>query len=220
MTTAFATPKPDFSTQPSREGDRVIQFREALREAMSEEMRKDERIFLMGEEVAQYSGAYKVSQGMLEEFGEKRIIDTPISENGFSGMGIGNIYRFLAEHRGAAHPPTIARALAGDGDVAAEVAATAEAGCPVCNETLDLFVHLYGREAGNAALKHMALGGVYLGGGIAPKSLPRLRRPQFLDGFLDKGRMRPLMERMPVRVILNGQIPLLGAARYMAAAAG
>jgi len=137
-----------------------------------------------------------------------------------SGMGIGNIYRFLAEHRGAAHPPTIARALAGDGDVAAEVAATAEAGCPVCNETLDLFVHLYGREAGNAALKHMALGGVYLGGGIAPKSLPRLRRPQFLDGFLDKGRMRPLMERMPVRVILNGQIPLLGAARYMAAAAG
>jgi pyruvate dehydrogenase E1 component beta subunit len=69
--------------------ERVIQFREALREAMSEEMRRDPRIFLMGEEVAQYSGAYKVSQGMLEEFGEKRIIDAPISENGFAGLGIG-----------------------------------------------------------------------------------------------------------------------------------
>lgn len=74
---------------PPREGDRIIQFREALREAMSEEMRKDKRIFLMGEEVAQYQGAYKVSQGMLEEFGPERIIDTPISENGFAGLGIG-----------------------------------------------------------------------------------------------------------------------------------
>ncbi|MCY4778743.1 pyruvate dehydrogenase complex E1 component subunit beta [Sphingobacterium sp. UT-1RO-CII-1] len=68
---------------------REIQFREALREAMSEEMRKDENIFLMGEEVAEYNGAYKVSQGMLDEFGEKRVIDTPISELGFSGIAIG-----------------------------------------------------------------------------------------------------------------------------------
>jgi pyruvate dehydrogenase E1 component beta subunit len=68
---------------------RVIQFREALREALSEEMRKDENIFLMGEEVAEYNGAYKVSQGMLEEFGEKRVIDTPIAELGFAGIGVG-----------------------------------------------------------------------------------------------------------------------------------
>lgn len=68
---------------------RVIQYREALREAMSEEMRRDENVFLMGEEVAEYNGAYKVSQGMLEEFGAKRIIDTPISELGFSGIGVG-----------------------------------------------------------------------------------------------------------------------------------
>ena len=68
---------------------RTIQFREALREAMSEEMRKDERIFLMGEEVAEYNGAYKVSQGMLDEFGPKRIIDTPIAELGFAGIGVG-----------------------------------------------------------------------------------------------------------------------------------
>ena len=68
---------------------RSIQFREALREAMSEEMRKDPNIFLLGEEVAEYNGAYKVSQGMLDEFGAKRIIDTPIAELGFAGIGVG-----------------------------------------------------------------------------------------------------------------------------------
>lgn len=68
---------------------REIQFREALREAMSEEMRRDERVFLMGEEVAEYNGAYKVSQGMLDEFGAKRVIDTPIAELGFAGIGVG-----------------------------------------------------------------------------------------------------------------------------------
>src|SRR5678815_1036048 len=68
---------------------RKIPFRQALREAMVEEMRRDESIFLMGEEVAAYNGAYKVSQGMLDEFGERRVIDTPISELGFSGIGVG-----------------------------------------------------------------------------------------------------------------------------------
>ena len=68
---------------------REIQFREALREALNEEMRRDERVFLMGEEVAEYNGAYKVSQGMLDEFGPKRVIDTPIAELGFAGIGVG-----------------------------------------------------------------------------------------------------------------------------------
>lgn len=68
---------------------KTIQFREALREAMSEEMRRDERVFLLGEEVAEYNGAYKVSQGMLDEFGPKRIIDTPIAELGFAGIAVG-----------------------------------------------------------------------------------------------------------------------------------
>ncbi|MBX2930596.1 MAG: pyruvate dehydrogenase complex E1 component subunit beta [Chitinophagaceae bacterium] len=68
---------------------RTIAFREALREAMSEEMRRDEKIFLMGEEVAEYNGAYKVSQGMLAEFGPKRVIDTPITELGFAAIGVG-----------------------------------------------------------------------------------------------------------------------------------
>jgi len=68
---------------------REIEYRDALNEAMSEEMRRDKRVFLLGEEVAQYDGAYKVSRGMLAEFGERRIIDTPISESGFAGMAIG-----------------------------------------------------------------------------------------------------------------------------------
>ena len=68
---------------------KTVQFREALREAMSEEMRRDQSVFLMGEEVAEYNGAYKVSQGMLDEFGPKRVIDTPIAELGFAGIALG-----------------------------------------------------------------------------------------------------------------------------------
>ena len=69
---------------------RIIQFREAICEAMTEEMRRDESIYLMGGEVAEYNGAYKASKGMLDEFGERRVIDTPISESGFSGVGVGS----------------------------------------------------------------------------------------------------------------------------------
>lgn len=69
---------------------RVIQFREAIAEAMSEEMRRDERVYLMGEEVAEYNGAYKASKGMLDEFGPKRVLDTPIAELGFAGIGVGS----------------------------------------------------------------------------------------------------------------------------------
>jgi pyruvate dehydrogenase E1 component beta subunit len=90
MSIYTAPEKPDLSAElPPREGDRIIQYRQALREAMSHEMRRDKRIFLAGEEVAHYNGAYKISEGMLDEFGESRIIDTPISENGFAGMAVG-----------------------------------------------------------------------------------------------------------------------------------
>src|SRR4029077_5008079 len=68
---------------------RTLRFREALREAMIEEMDRDDRVFLMGEEVGHYQGAYKVSEGMLEKFGERRVIDTPIAEGGFAGVGVG-----------------------------------------------------------------------------------------------------------------------------------
>ena len=132
-----------------------------------------------------------------------------------SGMGIGNLYLFLARSHGVEHPAEVATALASAGDLAAAVAVEAGGGCPVCAETMDLFALLYGREAGNMALKHMALGGVFLGGGIAPKNLGLLRNGGFMRGFLDKGRMRPLMQRMPVRVILEPRTPLLGAARFL-----
>src|SRR5574337_983684 len=68
---------------------KTVEFREALREAMNEEMRRDDKILLMGEEVAEYNGAYKVSKGMLAEFGAKRVVDTPIAELGFTGIGVG-----------------------------------------------------------------------------------------------------------------------------------
>ena len=85
------TPKPDL-TPAWPEGTEVKQqtVREALREGMSEEMRRDDTVFLMGEEVAEYQGAYKISQGMLDEFGPKRVIDTPITEHGFAGIGVGS----------------------------------------------------------------------------------------------------------------------------------
>ena len=73
-----------------KNGENTLQFRQAIAEAMTEEMRRDETIYLMGEEVAEYNGAYKASKGMLDEFGELRVIDTPISEAGFSGVGVGS----------------------------------------------------------------------------------------------------------------------------------
>ncbi|MET0044143.1 MAG: glucokinase, partial [Candidatus Thiodiazotropha sp. 6PLUC3] len=75
-------------------------------------------------------------------------------------------------------------------------------------------IHLYGREAGNHALKIMATGGVYLGGGIAPQILPLLKEGGFMRGFLDKGRMQQLVASMPVKIILNDKTALLGAAHY------
>ena len=69
---------------------KTIQFREAIQQAMTEEMRRDETVYLMGEEVAEYNGAYKASKGMLDEFGPERVIDTPISELGFAGIGVGS----------------------------------------------------------------------------------------------------------------------------------
>ena len=79
---------------------RTIQFREAVCEAMSEEMRRDDRVFLLGEEVAEYNGAYKASKGMLEEFGPERVIDTPIAELGFSAIAVGSGHERPASHRG------------------------------------------------------------------------------------------------------------------------
>ncbi|MBK1695241.1 glucokinase [Chromatium weissei] len=135
-----------------------------------------------------------------------------------SGMGIANLYEFMLTHRNTTTPLWLQQAIAEGGDTAAAVAQAAAAErCPVCVETMQLFLRLYGREVGNVALKQMALGGVFLGGGIALKNLAVLRNSAFLEGFFDKGRMTSLMQQMPVRVILQPHTPLLGAARFVAA---
>ncbi|MGD8908738.1 MAG: glucokinase [Chromatiales bacterium] len=133
-----------------------------------------------------------------------------------SGLGLENIYHFLLEYRGLPIPEEISKLIAQRGVAPAVSHAALEGRDPICLQTLDLFLHLYGREAGNHALKLMASGGVYLGGGIAPRILSRLKNGSFLQAFFDKGRMRPLMEAMPVRVILNDKAALLGAARCAA----
>jgi glucokinase len=142
------------------------------------------------------------------------------SERVISGPGLVNIYGFLRDTGRGTQMPGIAAAMR-DGDAAAVIAEAAlEARCPMCVEALDLFISLYGAEAGNAALKFMASGGVYIGGGIAPKIASSLANGAFLRAFVAKGRMQPLLEAMPVHVIMNAKTALLGAARYAAVQAG
>ncbi len=132
-----------------------------------------------------------------------------------SGPGFVNIHDFLIEYRRAQaseeHKDVLRKT-----DPAEITESALARDCPLCVEALDLFVHFYGAEAGNLALKLMAIGGVYLGGGIAPRIVDKLRRGGFMDAFLDKGRMRPLLAAMPVRVIMREDAALLGAARYAA----
>lgn len=131
-----------------------------------------------------------------------------------SGPGLVNIYRFLRESGKGTEPRWLAERLAA-GDPAALISQFAlEGKSPLCARALDLFVSLYGARAGDLALTLMATGGVYLGGGIAPKILPRLRDPIFLESFAAKGRLRSLLLDIPVRVILNPKTALLGAARH------
>lgn len=129
-----------------------------------------------------------------------------------SGMGLLSLHEFLCLYRRATVPQWLAEEMR-NGDAAAAIASAALSGRDkICIKTLDWFVRLYGAEAGNLALKMMSKGGLYLGGGIAPKILPLLQDGAFLDAFLNKGRMRPLLEAMPVKVILNDRAALFGAA--------
>ncbi len=133
-------------------------------------------------------------------------------ERVLSGPGFLNIYRFLRRHRKVAEPEWLAAEMQA-GDPSAAVSRAALAGTdPICAETMSLFVSIYGAEAGNLALKALAVGGVYVGGGIAPKILPAIRGGGFLAAFADKGRMAPLLRSIPVHVVLDPRAPLLGAA--------
>jgi glucokinase len=133
-------------------------------------------------------------------------------ERVLSGPGLYNIYRFLRERSHDPEPGWLSDQIAA-GDPPAVITQEALAGrSETCGRGLDLFVSIYGAEAGNLALKFMATGGVYIGGGIAPKIVGKLKDGAFLESFRDKGRMRPILESVPLRVILNDKTALLGAA--------
>lgn len=126
-----------------------------------------------------------------------------------SGPGLVNLFRFLQDEEGLPRSP-----LLDEPDPAAAIARASAEGNEDAHRAMHWFVCLYGAEAGNQALKQMATGGVFVGGGIAPKILDWMKRPPFLRAFRNKGRMRPLMEAMPVRVILNDRAGLFGPAYY------
>jgi len=141
-------------------------------------------------------------------------------ERVLSGPGLYNIYQYLLES-GSAEVPEVAAELAAAEDPSALISRAAlEGRSALCGRAMTRFVSIYGAEAGNLALKAKANGGVFVGGGIAPKILDRLVDGTFLDAFYAKGRMRPLMEAMPVSIVLNNRLGLIGAAAYARAARG
>jgi glucokinase len=141
------------------------------------------------------------------------------AERVVSGPGLFHIYNFLRDVRRMPEAPQVREALGRREEDPAKIIGEAALaagpdGCELCSRALDLFVAAYGALAGNLALLGTATGGVYLGGGIAPKILPRLTGGLFLQSFIAKGRFVPYLEKLPVRVILNDRAALLGAARH------
>jgi glucokinase len=141
-------------------------------------------------------------------------------ERVLSGPGLVNVYEFLRAKDSGDEPAGFAAQLS-QGDAAALISHAALNGRnPVAERALDLWISVYGAEAGNLALKTMATGGIFLGGGISPKILPKLTGRLFMNAFLEKGRLRALLEGIPVQVITNDKAGLLGAARCGAAKSG
>lgn len=138
---------------------------------------------------------------------EHRRVDV---ERVVSGPGLANIHRILHPHQCAALTP-----MPSSDELPAAISRSAlETACPLCLRTLECFVSAYGASAGNLALTVLSTGGLYLGGGIAPRILPALRWPVFMRSFLEKSPMDALIARIPVKVILNPRAGLLGAASY------
>jgi glucokinase len=141
-------------------------------------------------------------------------------ERVLSGPGLVNVYEFLREKDSSGEPEGFAAHLSRTEAAAVISRAALDGSNPVASRALDLWVSVYGAEAGNLALKTMAVGGVFLGGGISPKILPKLTDSAFMSAFVDKGRLRPLLEGITVQVITNDKAGLLGAARCAAMTAG
>jgi glucokinase len=135
-------------------------------------------------------------------------------ERVLSGAGLFDLYVFLHRSERGDEPAPLTETIYQQAHPAVIVRAALDGRSQRCALALDLFVSLYGAEAGNLALKAMARGGVYVAGGIAPRIVDWMKRGGFMHAFLDKGRMQPLLESMPVHVVTNGNVGLLGAARY------
>lgn len=145
---------------------------------------------------------------LIEKFGH------PSTERVVSGPGFGLLYDFLVETGRETPPPALRDALA-QGDRSATISRLAlEGSSPLCSRVMDLFLDAFGAEAGNMALRGFATGGVFVGGGIAPKILPRLRDGRFLAAFEDKGRFRDFCRQIPVSVVLHEDTGLLGASQF------
>jgi glucokinase len=131
-----------------------------------------------------------------------------------SGMGLTNIYEFLREVRGMDEPAWLAGRIAAEDPNAVITELALAAKSEICVKAMDMFVSAYGAEAGNLALKILSAGGLYVGGGIAPRIIEKLKDGAFMKAFADKGRMSQLLINMPVRIILESRAALMGAAAY------
>lgn len=160
-----------------------------------------------------------VQSGLLEYLREKHGAHVSY-ERVVSGPGLESIYAFLSKGRVGAEPVHLKRSRAA-GELASAVSEEAISGTdPVCAEALGLFISIYGAEAGNLALKSLPVGGLFVGGGIAPKILKALEGNAFIASFRDKGRFSGLLSRIPVFVIVDDRTGLMGAARVAADASG
>ena len=132
-----------------------------------------------------------------------------------SGPGIKNIYDFLKDTRKAEEPQWLKEQIGQAPDPPALISQLAlENKAVICEQTLSTFVSVYGAETGNCALNFMSTGGIFIGGSIAAKIVPKMKDPIFIQSFLDKGRMKALLEDMPVKIVLNDDSGIIGAARY------
>jgi glucokinase len=137
-----------------------------------------------------------------------------------AGMGLTSIYQFLRDVRGMEEPAWLAEKIAQAGDPNSVITENAlSAKSEICEKALDMFVSAYGAESGNLALKVLSVGGLYVGGGIAPRIIEKLKDGTFIKAFTDKGRLSQLLINMPVRVILESRAALMGAAAYAEARA-
>jgi glucokinase len=141
-------------------------------------------------------------------------------ERVLSGPGLENVYDFLRDSQLEKEPDWLRDELTQGPDPAAVISQHGlDASVPICERALEIFVAIYGAESGNLALRMLATAGVFLSGGIAGKILPKLCTPLFRDAFEDKGRLKPLLETIPVKVITNARVGLIGSARYAASRA-